>query len=453
VKAAALLALAVLVAPIGAAAQVCFSKGPFVPVDPDPVGPFVPSSRLVDVDDDASLELLSYDIQRSGTLHLQARTNRGGGLFSAPLESVAGVEVMGVGYDVGDLDGDRLPDTVHAYADTFGGTTRTMRNRGDGTFEWAASLGPFETSTLRIVDFDGGLADVVAAVPAMAADPLLRLYPNLGGFSFGTPVDTPVAPLVNVDAIDVGDVDRDGYADVLVAGTGAAIYTYLGDGGGRFPVEVVTPLAITPRGLALGDLYGDPAPDLAVVDDLTLVLLEGLGNGSFVERARLALAATPAAVATADVDGKGFDEVVVTENPGLEVFGPTGLLFSGLTDRRLDAGATFGDLNGNGLLDMVVNEAPATTTDWRRRVFLNCGARLDVLRDASLRTLDRSLFDLSTLLPLDASDLYLPSAPSSGLDPEPVIALPGWPLIFYAVDRPGATLFLDRNGNTVRLTF
>ena len=150
----------------------------------------------------------------------------------------------------------------------------------------------------------------------------------------------------------VGDVDRDGMMEVVAGGT-----AYGAGGAVRWDAPAV------PDGLcALGDVLADPGPEVVVVALGELFVLSG-STGAVLER--LALRGTSPAgpgggpPALADVDGDGFVEIAVAHGDALAVydFDCAGCMgdvrwTSPMVETDRTAGVSFGDLNGDGDLEI-----------------------------------------------------------------------------------------------------
>src|SRR5262249_17803147 len=95
---------------------------------------------------------------------------------------------------------------------------------------------------------------------------------------------------VNPHAVTVGDVNGDGYPDLVVANSGSypnytdgSLSVLLGNGDGTFQPALTAPAGGRPVAAALGDFNGDGVLDLAVADydSATVSVFRGHGDGSF----------------------------------------------------------------------------------------------------------------------------------------------------------------------------
>ena len=225
---------------------------------------------------------------------------------------------------IGDLDGDGQPDL----AVTVGGSFSVWKNfsiAGKVQFvleaEFEAQVGP--TVMIALADFNGdGLPDIVCTGGDKA-----DIIPNTSsggnitvgnGFVYVTTAMTP-------EGIAVGDIDGDGLPDVVIADYGAGSVSVLRNTGGHgtiaFANSVDLPTAYAPVAVAIADLNGDGAPDLVVTGQDTVALLKNTsskGSVSFAGYAAYPVSNpqgtgfyTAGSLVVGDLDGDGLPDVAV----------------------------------------------------------------------------------------------------------------------------------------------
>ena len=190
---------------------------------------------------------------------------------------------------------------------------------GDGTFaaeqRFAAGNGPASAS---IEDLDGDGAPDLAVANVNSDDVSVLLGVGDGTFAAEQRFAAGEAP----ESVSIGDLDGDGIPDLAVAnaendfGDSDDVSVLLGVGDGTFAPEQRFAAGDLPRSVSIGDLDGDGAPDLAVVNafsnDVSVLLnqstdpadLDGdgaVGSGDL----GILLAAWGGGDAAADLDGDG----------------------------------------------------------------------------------------------------------------------------------------------------
>jgi hypothetical protein len=262
-------------------------------------------------------------------------------------------------------------------------------------FEVGHRSAPLDGSWGTVPDVNGdGLADVLIGAPGIGFDPG-HVYVHFG--AQGGPAKAPSLVLGNTPSTQLGssvasagDVNGDGYADVIMGGAGmmgaGEVHVYLGG-----PKGPATTPAVTIAGMATGDAYGISVASAGDVDgdgyaDVIIGALESVkGPGkAFLHRGGPGgLSTSPAqtlvglhvddafgaSVTAGDMNGDGYSDVVVgaygvSLGAGaayLYLGGPTGLattpaaVFSGTTsDDKFAVSSSMGDVDGDGIADLLV---------------------------------------------------------------------------------------------------
>lgn len=305
---------------------------------------------------------------------------------------------------IGDVDGDGMNDFVTS------APTKNVRgeNAGriyvysgrTGALIWSVDGAPGDqlgTGIESAGDIDGdGVPDVVASAPGIDTAyvysgrdgrVLLTLHGEAKGDSFGDHVAS------------VGDIDGDGYADVIV---GAPANSTRGKGAGRaYVYSGKGNLLLLLTGERAGDAFGSTVAGYA--DDKHRILLVGAPGAGPRNKGRVYvyrdLSAHPAFLIDADstgvalgymfvsvlgdVDGDGVPDIFASDWSDASKGSRTGkiYIYSGKTGRRLytltgeTAGESFGttqsiagDVNGDGHADLIVGS-------WQYSVAAQSGGR------------------------------------------------------------------------------
>ena len=180
-----------------------------------------------------------YDVDKNGTLDLVGLTGYvpgdGAGHFGS---LVAFAQAFASGVTVADLNGDSLPDVAgtnssHALSVVFATSAGVFATPTTFTLTTALTTAT-QSPIVQAVDVNhDGKLDVVEATGSEA---VAWTGNGAGGFQEGTPA--PASPsnvpgLVDPDAA-VGDFDGDGNADVAMWGTTSEFVVGYGDGTGNF---------------------------------------------------------------------------------------------------------------------------------------------------------------------------------------------------------------------------
>jgi cysteine-rich repeat protein len=276
-----------------------------------------------------------------------------------------------------DLDGDG--DTDLAVLDPDGDAAQVFLNDGAGRLSAGAVVAAgADARSLALGDLDGdALPELLIGATVIAAGELLA-FENEGGEFPGA----PRVALVGISPVGLagGDLDGDGAADVAVVDPGVAgvgaLFALLNDGGGGlaplFPAVAAAPAAVT-----LGDVDGDGDIDAALASrgDDTVALFANNGAGQLLFLGSQRVGADPAAVTLGDLDGDGDLDAATADENGNTVSVCLNEGAGALATRRvLSAGSrptalVTGDFNGDNALDLAVAEA----TNGLLLLFLNDG--------------------------------------------------------------------------------
>ena len=207
-------------------------------------------------------------------------------------------------------------------------------------------------------DLDGdGWTDLIVS---NYSDQTLTLLINggHGELSVGATLGTGATP----SGVSCGDLDGDGHVDVVVVNQDDdTMSVFMNLGGGAFAAKVDYATGDQPTRLVLADLSGEGRPDVAAVNetDGTVSVLLNLGDGTFAARVDYATGAKPKDVVAADLDGVGPLDLAVSsyDDDVVSVLLNQG---DGSFAAKVDYGAAngvgslvAGDITGDGAVDLI----------------------------------------------------------------------------------------------------
>jgi hypothetical protein len=315
---------------------------------------------IVDFDGDGKKDIVIARATSNGDIVVLI--GKGDGTFSRQaLSNAAGDTPYALA--VADLDKDGALDV--AVGNYFGAEAAVLFGRDLQTRQAMVCDGAHPTSIVA-ADLDGnGTLDLLTA--NQVGDEL-NVFLNQGGRKFGAATRVAMAQGDTPGGLLVADLDGDGPSRLDAVVTLASrnrIRVLHGQGGGALTANQSTdfPTGVAPVAIGLGNLDHDPQADLVVAnvgDNTVSVLLAS--QGSFGAAQSFPTGLAPDAVAIGDLEADGHNDVVVSNRLGNSVtilrsasngsgqLTPTGEIAVG----NQPEGLAIGDLNGDGLPDVVV---------------------------------------------------------------------------------------------------
>jgi hypothetical protein len=267
---------------------------------------------------------------------------------------------------VADFNHDGKPDFV--VANNFSSNVEVFLNAGKGKFTSTVYPTGTNPNTIGIADLNNdGLLDL-----AVTNRNGVSILLGNGNGTFQSAKTYP-ATLPNQIAqptpigLGIGDFNRDGFADLMVADSVNNTINFLSnDGTGAFKVIYNITQYTAPRAFAVGDFNHDGNLDFTVAkfSGASVSVFLGKGDGSFQNGVNYTTASAPWSVSTADVNGDGILDLLVPDSHGVDLFlGNGDGTFGPLVNlpEPLAEGLTVADFNRDGILDLVLTTTAGVT--------------------------------------------------------------------------------------------
>lgn len=312
--------------------------------------------------------------------------------FTEPFVAIPSGGRTSLGLLVLNCSGDGAPDIVVTHRDD--NSVGALLNDGSGTYDnLIVSAGPYGPGPLTAADGDpnGGLLTIalngrLILLPRKAATPCGFDNQILSAATAGVGLDVASADLDGAPGVDSVWLTSEGAAN-----PGERIH-HATDVLSVFPSEPPLYLNEVPSAVALANALGSGLPDILVADpDMKSVVVYENTSGTFGFGTYIPanpLGGSPMAIAAADLDGDGLNEIVTanqgsntvsvlrnlgggsfaSQTPEPTVVGDNGVPAIG------PAGLALADIDQDGDIDAVVSNSDDTSGGSSISIFLNDGS-------------------------------------------------------------------------------
>ncbi|HKB08389.1 MAG TPA: FG-GAP-like repeat-containing protein, partial [Candidatus Polarisedimenticolia bacterium] len=290
-----------------------------------------------------------------------------------PTFSVKSYPVGGVPYELvsGDFNGDGVQDLAALVTPTY---LSFFFGDGAGNFSAGPKIQmdfPASLAVPLVGDFDEDGRDEVAI---LNGGPIRFFHINTDGTSGPvTEFNSPIFPFISASLAVVADFDLDGHLDLVLASGDYERHgslTFLsGDGHDQFGAPIFTDLPASPKALTVGDVDRDGLPDIVVASNSppTVDFMLGRGDGTFARGLRSFyyqdsdfFNGRASSIGLADMNRDGRQDVAVTLNIDQSrtdsyIQREGGFFNRGGTGRGTDR-LDLGDFNNDGFVDVAVTD-------------------------------------------------------------------------------------------------
>jgi hypothetical protein len=278
---------------------------------------------------------------------------------------------------VGDITKDGRPDAVVL---DYGGTLSLMYNARGGLSRSLQYTVDDKAVAVKLGDVDNdGYLDAVTASLGRSASfntdlGMVNVLLNTKRNTFATATPYPTSSFGSPYDVDLGDVNGDGYLDIVTAFREGTMGVSFNKKDGTFAPFTLyaTGSSTHPENVVLRDVNKDGALDILATDrtrDVVEVLLNKT-DGTFLAARSYPMGSgsRPEGFAAADMDGDGYADIVtanfgtntlgISRNNRDGTFAPVVLLSTGSGSQPTDVALS--DVNKDGKLDIVVTNYNST---------------------------------------------------------------------------------------------
>lgn len=309
--------------------------------------------------------------------NLESYLSTGAGTFAAPLTAADGNDPLWLAS--ADLNGDHLPDVVSASFDDQQLAVFLNNSADPGTFQAPVLLSSPGASQVAIADMNGdGLPDLVSA------DFQVSLFLQTSPGVFGSPIGLYSG---GANWVALGDLNGDGAPDIaLTDNVGVKVLFHTGAAGQttyEAPVSVFTQTAnkqlFGANIVAIADVNGDGYNDLVITDPgpsgctaptVSVLLQNPASPGTFLAPVSYGTpgACVAESIVVTDVNADGHPDIVIGSESGVTVLlqnaSSPGTFLAATSYAAPNANEiSVADANGDGLLDIVVPTGPAQSAE------------------------------------------------------------------------------------------
>ena len=296
-------------------------------------------------------------------------TGRSDGTFDQPVLVDPGVANYNYRFRAFDMNRDGKLDLVV----TVQGAISILFGNGDGTFQPPVTYPtPIPGAFVTVADINSdGYPDVLCS--STSGYDVVTIFLGGPGGTLGIPYNVPIP---NYEDIEVGDVNGDGIPDLV----SDSVYIAYGKGNGEFTKPVYFPVGFggaigNASQVVLANLRSGKLPDIITNNAfVNISVLLNAGNGSYIEGIKTAIPTGLSCPTQLDYNNDGIQDLGFIENGTsftvLYGTGKSGAPFATGPSTAIPQQSGYsvmcpsnpGDINGDGIPDLIVPEVNSTAT-------------------------------------------------------------------------------------------